>query len=103
MFKQNTRRRIVSLALAVMMLITSAVPSFAMGYDDLQTVIDMTGSATSSTEGSGALPDGVEQEPSGSTEGEGDLPDLDPDAPPSAPEEGTSSVPQEPSDPPGSV
>ena len=102
MFKQNTRRRIVSLALAVMMLITSAVPSFAMGYDDLQTVIDMTGSATSSTEGSGALPDGVEQEPSGSTEGEGDLPDLDPDAPPSAPEEGTSSVPQEPSDPPPS-
>lgn len=54
MLRKNVRSRIVSLVLAVMMLVTSAVPAFAMGYDDLQTVIDMTGGATSS--GSSTMP-----------------------------------------------
>ena len=64
MFKQNTRRRILSFAFAVMMLITSAVPAFAMGYDDLQTVIDMTGTAASESAGEGDFsPEDIQQEP----------------------------------------
>lgn len=42
MFKKNALRRILSLALTVMMFATSAIPSSAMGFDDLQTVIDMS-------------------------------------------------------------
>lgn len=87
MLRKNVRSRIVSLVLAVMMLVTSAVPAFAMGYDDLQTVIDVTGGATTSgTEEIGGLPGGVEQEPAVST-GDGEtMPDTDADFPPSGAE-----------------
>lgn len=97
MFRKDVRSRIVSLVLAVMMLVTSAVPAFAMGYEDLQTVIDMTGGATmSGTEEIGGPPDGVEQEPAVSTEDGETMPDTDADSPPS-------SVEAEPSEPPQST
>lgn len=47
MFKQNMVRRIMSLVLAVMMLVSMTVPSFAMGFDDLQNVVDVTGNSAS--------------------------------------------------------
>ena len=73
MFRTNTIKRIVSMTLAVMMLLTAAVPSFAMGFDDLQTVVDMTGgsSVVSSSGESSALPDYIEQEPGGTDTGDG--------------------------------
>ena len=93
MFKPNVRSRVVSLVLAVMMLVTSAVPAFAMGYDDLQTVINMTGGAAASEV---EFPDGVEQEPVVPTEDGENMPDTDAGAPPPSAEE-------EPSDPPQST
>ena len=42
MFKAKTGRRLLTLLLAILCMVTTAAPSFAMGFDDLQTVIDMT-------------------------------------------------------------
>ena len=42
MFKKKKGRRFLALLLAIMCMVTTAAPSFAMGFDDLQTVIDMT-------------------------------------------------------------
>lgn len=69
MLKNRIRKRAASLLLAVMMLVTSSMPAFAAGFDDLQTVIDMTGGTSSSEPGEGTeLPDYVETEPGGSSE-----------------------------------
>lgn len=42
MFKAKTGRRFLALLLAILCMVTTTAPSFAMGFDDLQTVIDMT-------------------------------------------------------------
>lgn len=42
MFKAKTGRRFLALLLAILCMATATAPSFAMGFDDLQTVIDMT-------------------------------------------------------------
>ena len=44
MNKKLFMRRIVSFFMAAMLLVTFAAPATAMGFDDLQTVIDVTGS-----------------------------------------------------------
>ena len=46
MFKKKKGRRFLALLLAILCMVTTAAPSFAMGFDDLQTVIDMTGGET---------------------------------------------------------
>lgn len=46
MFKAKTGRRFLALLLAILCMVTTAAPSFAMGFDDLQTVIDMAGGET---------------------------------------------------------
>ena len=42
MFKAKTGRRFLALLLAILCMATATAPSFAMGFDDLQTVVDMT-------------------------------------------------------------
>ena len=42
MSKKKIGKQAISLILAVMILVTTAIPSFALGFDDLQTVIDAT-------------------------------------------------------------
>ena len=42
MFKAKTGRRFLALLLAILCMATATAPAFAMGFDDLQTVIDMT-------------------------------------------------------------
>ena len=93
MFKKNVTRRIVSLALTVMMFLTSTVPSFAADFNDLQTVIDMTGSSISgeSAEYPG-YPDYVEEQPGASEEDVGEAVGEDP-----SPSEGSETgLPQQP-------
>ena len=50
MFKNQFTNRIASIFLAVTLLFTFAIPSSAMGFDDLQTVVDATGGMVSVTE-----------------------------------------------------
>ena len=50
MFKKKKGRRFLALLLAILCMATTAAPSFAMGFDDLQTVIDMTIKAVESVE-----------------------------------------------------
>ena len=42
MFKKKKGRRFLALLLAILCMMTATAPSFAMDFDDLQTVIDMT-------------------------------------------------------------
>ena len=42
MFKKKKGRRFLALLLAILCMMTATAPSFAIGFDDLQTVIDMT-------------------------------------------------------------
>ena len=46
MIKKTLGRRFLSLVLALVFTMSLAVPSSAMGFDDLQTVVDMTGSTS---------------------------------------------------------
>ena len=107
MFKQNMVRRIMSLVLAVMMLVSMTVPSFAMGFDDLQNVVDVTGnSASESAEtDSDDLDPGTAFAPDEESPGEND-PGQEEDKPEQ--EDGSSEGSEDPSDsnettPPGAV
>ena len=60
MIKKTLGRRFLSLVLALVFTMSLAVPSSAMGFDDLQTVVDMTGSTSEEVGGETSLPDFVE-------------------------------------------
>ena len=87
MIRKAFGRRFLALLLALVFTMSLAVPSSAMGFDDLQTVIDMTGSVTEET---GNDPSYPEFEP-----GEETPPDNDEEIDDPLSDEGDASDPEE--------
>ena len=87
MIRKAFGRRFLALLLALVFTMSLAVPSSAMGFDDLQTVIDMTGSVT---EEAGDGPSYPEFEP-----GEETSPDNDEEIDDSLSDEEDASDPEE--------
>ena len=65
MYKMSPQRRLSAVILACIMLITFIVPASAMGFDDLETVVDATDNSSSSVPEQSQPPDPDTSDPAG--------------------------------------